>query len=325
MTVKNTFRGSEITDFLRCPKRYNYGWIQNLEPKVQNQKLTLGSAVHKFLELWYAEHRAMEAIDAMIQYIQEHTQDMEQVEIDELIELARGICVNYIQHYGIDLGWTVLAVEKQFSITFNDGTVYNGMIDLIVEDDDGHIWFIDHKTTISIDSYDKNSDMDRQISRYWWALEQLGYNIHGFIYNIILKDVPVAPKILKSGALSKDKSQKTTYDLYMKAIEDNNLKVSDYEDFLQQLKEYPKEFFRRLEVVRTDSEKLASISEMLDVAYDIQDKQLNGRWYRNITKDCHWDCPFKTLCQAEMDGSNADHIRNELFKTKEVDTYAKNN
>jgi len=317
--MKYTFRGSEITDFQRCPKRYNYGWIQNLEPKVQNEKLTLGSAIHKFLETWYMSRRFKEAIEEMRNYIDDvvMNSDMEQVVIDEMIELAQGICLNYHRTYGDDSNWTVLAVEKQFNVEFDDGTVYTGTIDLIVEDEDGHVWFVDHKTTISLDIYDKNSDMDRQISRYWWALEQLGYNVHGFIYNIVLKDVPVEPKVLKSGALSKDKSQKTTFELYMKAIEDNNLKVSDYEDFLQQLKDYPKEFFRRLKVERTPQECQAAIGEMLEVIEDIRDKHNNWRWYRNITKDCHWDCAFKSLCQAEMDGSNADHIRAELFRVKE--------
>lgn len=317
--VKNTFRGSEIGDFLRCPKRYDYRWLQNLEPKQANEKLTIGSAIHKFLELWYSEHRALEAIDAMKEYIYENTKGMDQVDIDGMVDLARGVCVNYVQHYGVEPDWTVLAVEKQFSIQLNDGNTYTGTVDMIIEDGDGHVWFIDHKTTNSLDIFDKNSDMDRQISRYWWALEQLGYKIHGFIYNIILKDVPVEPKVLKSGALSKDKAQKTTYDMYMEAIEYNRLKVADYEDFLQYLKDFPKEFFRRIEVVRTDLEKFHAISEMLEVVYDIQDKQVNGRWYRNITKDCHWDCQFKTLCVAEMDGSNADHIRHELFTVKEDD------
>ncbi len=67
--MKTDFRGTEITDFLRCRKRYDYAWNQNLEPKQRNEKLTIGSAIHKFLELWYSDRRALDAIEAMRVYI----------------------------------------------------------------------------------------------------------------------------------------------------------------------------------------------------------------------------------------------------------------
>lgn len=313
--TKTDFRGTEVSDFLRCRKRYDYRWNQLIEPKQRNEKLTIGSAIHKFLETWYTDHRQADAITAMRDYIMDNSEGLDQMQLDDLVSLATAICTNYVDHYKMDHNWTVLATELEFSVPLDDGTNYVGTIDLVVEDEDGHVWFVDHKTTISIDIFDKNSDMDRQISRYWWALEQLGYNVYGFIYNIILKDYPQEPKVLKSGALSKDKAQKTTFDLYTKAIEHHGLNVESYHDFLDYLKEQPKEFFRRLKVERTEAERLAAIDEMEDVIADIRTTRSH---YRNITKDCHWDCHFKTLCVAEMDGSNADHIRNELFKEVEV-------
>lgn len=312
--MQTDFRGSEIQDFLRCRKRYDYRWLQQLEPKERSEKLTIGSAIHKFLELWYLDRRFDDAIAATFEYMLQESEGLDPFVYEDMLKLVGGVCFNYTQYYAHDPNWTVLTAEKQFSIPLDDGTNYTGTIDLIVEDEDGHVWFVDHKTTISIDIFDKNSDMDRQISRYWWALQQLGYEVHGFIYNIILKDVPQMPKLLKSGQLSKDKSQKTTFDLYTQAIEHYGLNVESYHDFLDYLKEFPKEFFRRIKVERTQAEVLASIDEMEDVIEDIRTAK---SFYRNITKDCHWDCPFKTLCQAEMDGSNADHIRNELFKVKE--------
>lgn len=314
--MKTDFRGSEIGEFLRCRKRYDYRWIQNLEPKQRNEKLTIGSAIHKFLEVWYTDRRSHDAIQAMRDYITDNSEGLDEFQLQDMLHLSTVICTNYVDTYGAESNWTVLAAEKEFSVPLDDGTNYIGTIDLIVEDEDGHVWFMDHKTTVSIDIFDKNSDMDRQISRYWWALERLGYNVHGFIYNIILKDFPQEPKVLKSGALSKDKAQKTTASLYRQAIKANKLNEADYADFLQYLEEQPKEFFRRLKVERTPSERLAAIDEMEDVIEDIRTAKSH---YRNITKDCHWDCQFKTLCMAEMDGSNADHIRFELYKEVEQD------
>jgi AAA+ ATPase superfamily predicted ATPase len=314
--MQTDFRGSEIQDYLRCKKRYNYRWIQKLEPKEANEKLTIGSAIHKFLELWHSEYRIDEAMEATFKYMLDASEGIDHMAYEDMLTLVSKVCRNYTETYNHDPNWTVLATEKQFSIPLDDGTNYIGTIDMIVEDEDGYVWFIDHKTTVAIDIFDKNSDMDRQISRYWWALEQLDYNVHGFIYNIILKDFPQLPKLLKSGQLSKDKSQKTTATMYRKAILINKLNEADYADFLQFLDEQPKEFFRRIKVERTQAEVLASIDEMEDVIEDIRNTK---SYYRNITKDCHWDCAFKSLCQAEMDGSNANHIRNELFKVKEVE------
>lgn len=318
MKNKKDFRGTEVSEFLRCHKRYDYAWIQNLEPKQRNEKLTIGSAIHKFLEMLYSGQGVAKSLNALVQYIDENNSGDDEVAHQDLKTLAENICINYISHYKHDPQWKVVAVEMPFSIPLNPDMNYTGIIDLLIQDQDGKYWFVDHKTTNALDIYDKNSDMDRQISRYWAALEQMGYSIQGFIYNILLKDYPQPPKVLKSGALSKDKSQKTDYTLYTQAIVDNGLNPEDYADFLQYLQEQPKEFFRRITVDRTPQERKTSLEELEQVIEDIQIKSelLKPKWYRNITKDCHWDCAFKSLCQAEMDGSNADHIRAELFQVK---------
>jgi hypothetical protein len=317
--MKTDFRGTEITEFLRCPKRYDYAWVQNLEPKQRNEKLTIGSAIHKYLESLYRFLDHKQAKSTMLEYLQQESALAEE-QFEEMKDLCLNICENYFMTYQLDLSWAGLLVESEFKIALDDETNYIGTVDLLVKDKDGLIWLVDHKTTNQIDIFDKNSDMDRQISRYWYAMDTMfpTWKVDGFIYNIILKDYPQPPKQLKSGALSKDKSQKTNLYLYLQAIKDNNLKEEEYEDFLDYLDQNPKEFFRRVKIERTEQERLAAIDEMEDVILDIRDKQSNGRWYRNITKDCHWDCAFKTLCQAEMDGSNADHIRTELFKVKDV-------
>ena len=320
MTSKTDFRGTEAQDFMRCPKRYDYAWLQNLQPKQRNAKLAVGSAIHKFLEVLYKTKAPFSSLDQMEAYLEQECSGMDEVEYNDLKTLAINVCEHYLKHYNLDPGWTVVEVEMPFRIHLEGRINYIGTIDLLIKDADGKHWIVDHKTTSNLDIYDKNSDMDRQISRYWWSIERcMDIKIEGFIYNIILKDFPVSPKVLKSGQLSKDKSQKTTKEMYLDAIRLNKLNIDDYADFLQFLDEQPKEFFRRIKVERNISEMRAAIDELTDVIHDIRDKHRNGRWYRNITKDCSWDCPFKALCVAEMDGSNADHIRHELFTVKEDD------
>lgn len=246
------------------------------------------------------------------------TSGMEQVTIDELWDLAYNVAENYFAQWkNIDGQYEIIATELQFQIPMSETLNYTGTIDLVVKDSDGKIWFVDHKTTDNISNYEKRADMDRQISRYWWALQQLGYDVHGFIYNIILKDYPTPPATLKNGSLSQNKAQKTTYDLYLKAIQDNDFNPSGYREMLDHLQaqETPdgNRFFRRLKVYRNQSELDNAMSELDSVTRDMH----NARVYRNITKDCSWDCPYQNICVAGMDGSNVDYLIDQLFTKKE--------
>lgn len=248
-----------------------------------------------------------------IMYQEADTSGMEQVALDELLDLAHEVARNYYRTWNHeDSKFKVLATELQFAIPLTDSLNYTGTIDLVVKDEHGQVWFYDHKTTASIELYEKRADMDRQISRYWWALQQLGYDVAGFVYNIIVKDVPKKPELLKKGGLSQNKAQKTTYDLYLQAIQENNLNPSDYVEMLDHLKAQGNRFFKRVKVTRLQPEIDASIEELKVVAQDMD----NARIYRNITKDCSWDCAYQSICQASMDGSNADYLVNQLF-TKE--------
>ncbi|CAB4144031.1 PD-(D/E)XK nuclease superfamily [uncultured Caudovirales phage] len=250
-------------------------------------------------------------------YRETDTGNADPVEMQELWDLCESVAKNYQKQWrDADSQFKVLATELQFAIPLTETLTYTGTIDLVLEDKDGKVWFMDHKTTNNIESYEKRVDMDRQISRYWYALQQLGYDVQGFIYNIILKDVPEAPAVLKNGTLSKNKSAKTTYQLYLDAIMDNHENADDYEEILQHLKAQETEngnrFFRRIKVYRLQAEIDNSIQELIDVAADMD----GARIYRNITKDCSWDCSFQSLCQSSMDGSNVDYLKNQLFTTK---------
>jgi RecB family exonuclease len=309
--VRN-IRGTEVSDFLRCRTKWDYAWNEKLRAKTPNDKLFFGTLFHKFLEVLYnTNFNYDDAHWAMNEMFNEtDTSGMEQVALDELWDLVHDVTINYYNQYkNTDSKFQVLATELHFAIPLSDKVTYTGTIDLVVKDEHGQVWFYDHKTTASIDLYEKRADMDRQISRYWFALQKLGYDVAGFVYNIILKDVPKKPELLKSGKLSQNKAQKTTYDLYAQAIVENGLDPSDYKEILEHLKGQENRYFRRMKVTRLQPEINASIDELITVAEDME----NARIYRNITKDCHWDCAYQSICQASLDGSNADYLTKQLF------------
>jgi hypothetical protein len=357
-------RGSEINDFLRCRLRWQYAWVDGYKSKKQNDKLFIGTLIHKYLEAWYGAGKISPLGEMADLYEKTDTSSMDQVELDKMWKMAYDVTDHYNKTYrSIDENMKVLATELTFAIPLDDEIVYTGTIDLVYEDEDGNIWFMDHKTTDSLVKYEKNAIMDRQISRYWWALQQLmqgeGYvlqkytsdidgkekeqwvsiNTHmlwsklgygrkevmGFKYNILLKQVPEAPELLKKGGLSKNKSQNTTFELYLKAIEEHGLNRSDYEDFLKHLAENGKKYFSRITVNRLQPELESAMNEFWATAKDaqwVEDAVKNGAgWdpiYRNITADCHWQCSFKDVCVAGMDGSNVNYLLNIAFNKEEV-------
>jgi hypothetical protein len=320
-------RGSEIQDFLRCRKRWDYRWQERLISKKKNDKLFFGELFHLYLEKYYKTKNHDTAQQYMLQTLDMYMdEDWEELQ-DKLIEITN----HYYETYKTDL-FTVLGVEVQFSIPLTATKNFTGTIDLIYRDTEGRLWFADHKTTTSIEKYEKNAILDRQINRYWWAIQQLAKgngiimgdknilldNPYGFMYNIVYKDYPVPPKVLKSGGLSKDKSQKTTYAMYKKAITDLQLNEADYAEILEHLSSYPFKFFSRVEVFRNQHEIDCTMEEIGAIVQDMD----NCRTYRNITTDCQWDCQYKDLCLAEIDGSDAQWLRDELYEKgeKEDDT-----
>jgi RecB family exonuclease len=170
-------RGSEYQDFLRCRKRWNWRWNEGLRSKQVNDKLFTGTLIHKFLEVLYEKWDGREAVNAMFDLYQEtNTEGQDQLQLQEIYQLAFDVSQHYLKTWiNTDRDHKTIATELEFLVVLDQetGVVFTGTIDYIFADAEGRIWFMDHKTTTSIDKYEKNSNMDRQISRYWWALKMI--------------------------------------------------------------------------------------------------------------------------------------------------------
>ena len=304
-------RGSEVSDYLRCRRRWYHKWVLGLTPKRQDGKLFFGSLFHKFVEVLYIKQSpSMAHAEMEDMFRATNTSRMDQVELDEVWDLAVNVTENYVKMWWEkDRKIRVIATEFTFAIPLANGIVYTGTIDLIWLDEEGRLWFADHKTTIAISKYVDKADMDRQISRYFWALQQLAagngyvwshklekwmpashwaeeYQVpqpHGFIYNIILKDYPEPIELLKKGGMSVAKAQKTTYDMYLQALigygfavmSPDNVVIADdkYLEMLNHLKNQEDEngnkFFRRMKVYRQPEELDAAIQEFYATAHEM--------------------------------------------------------
>lgn len=181
--------------------------------------------------------------------------------------------------------------------------IWHGTVDKIVKDHCGRLWITDYKTAASADT--NKLDTDDQISRYLWAAEQiLQMPIYGFCYLQLTKAVPKQPKILANGSLSSDKRQKTTRSLYKQAIIDIYGSVekapANVINCLNVLaeKETPEgdSFIRWDLVTRTTEEKRSTFYNIIAEAKTMTSIELYC--YPSPTRDCIWDCPFRSACLA---------------------------
>jgi hypothetical protein len=343
-------RGSEYQSFLNCRKQWFFQWYEGIEAKRPDAKLFFGTVFHKWLENYYNSgcNKLLADLETSTWINEQDTKDMDQVAIDDMMALMRGVAEHYHNTYGeTDKNFKVIATEMEFLVKLDEDLFMTGTIDLVYEVD-GKIRFMDHKTVSSISMYEEKAVMDRQISRYWWALKMIAAGIgrvkdkendvwvtsqalkdktiDGFDYNLIAKDFPKEPKVLKSGKLSTDKSQKTTYEKYMDKIAELNLQFFDYDEILKYLKTKPNQFHSRVDVKRSDAELESAAWEFSYTSGDIHDvkmmitenpQSIEPLTYRNITNNCMHMCQFKSLCQTAIDGGNVDMVKNLGYKKRE--------
>jgi hypothetical protein len=197
--------------------------------------------------------------------------------------------------------------------------VYQGRVDLVVEDTrDGRLLIVDHKTAGQFGGTDY-FDLDEQSGSYAWALHKiLGLNISGIVFNQLLKAVPKPPERLKkqrNGAwFSVNKSQRTTYELYYRTLEENNEPIGPYIDFLEYLKENGNPFFRQVPVKRTMKEHATIERRILIEAIEMLD---SPRIYPNPGMFNCMGCAFKVPCLAAQDGSDVTFILNENYQKRD--------
>jgi hypothetical protein len=343
-------RGSEYQSFLNCRKQWYFQWYEGIEAKRPDAKLFFGTAFHKWLENYYNSgcNKLLADLETSTWINEQDTKDMDQIAIDDMMSLMRGVAEHYHNTYGeTDKNFKVIETEMEFLVKLDEDLFMTGTIDLVYEVD-GKIRFMDHKTVSSISMYEEKAVMDRQISRYWWALKMIAAGIgrvkdkendvwitsqalkdktiDGFDYNLIAKDFPKEPKVLKSGKLSTDKSQKTTFDLYVKKLQELHLDGNEYNEHLKFLYDKPNQFHSRVDVKRSAAELESAAWEFSYTSDDIHDvkmmitenpQSIEPLTYRNITNNCMHMCQFKSLCQTAIDGGNVDMVKNLGYKKRE--------
>jgi len=108
------------------------------------------------------------------------------------------------------------------------------------------------------------------------------FNKNVEIIQLVVKPkFPDKPAILKSGELSKDKAQATTYDIYYNTILEMKLPLAPYQEFLAYLKENEKVYYDSKRIyVAEGEEKIEFIKKVNEMAMDchFKVKQIYCEW-----------------------------------------------
>lgn len=314
---------SDLGSFSECPRQWR---LQTFwQPQKPSPHFWIGRVVHAGLAGYYKTHRNYEkGLEALQREAETSLADLEKTfkfiwpeispEFDEFYGNAVAYYTNYcVFDYDEPLDGEPVLVEEKFTIPLGEWGIV-GVIDLVLKRSDGY-WLVDHKTASS-DFSSGGVDLDEQMTAYAWILlQKKGIMPRGIVYNVILKDLPRPPEVLKSGKLSVNKSQKTVEALFRDSLAQLEQDPAEYEEYLKYLHEKGwKGFFSRHYSTRNNAELEAFAKRArLKAMYIIGAYEDPSLAYANPSSFRCGYCSFASVCKAMDDGGDPQAILDARF------------
>lgn len=322
---------SGIKTYRRCHKAWHYKYVENLEKKKKGSALLRGTCCHEMIE---AKANGLDPWEIYDNFIKQNKNIFEEEEelYGNLEEMISNIMEGYFLYYKNDnlkpVSINGKFAEHKFSVPLIENIILEGFIDMIVEDEKGNYWLMDHKTHKTLPQGDI-AYSNIQSALYVWAwgkMVELGlWDLplpRGVVWNYIRWKDPSKPKLLKDGSMSKNSNIDTTWRIYRKALIEAGLNPEDYKDMEQILDGRDNEFYVRHYLPLNQKIISSILSDTISTALQI--KRAPTLDDRNITRDCSW-CEFYPLCQAELKGLDSDLIRKCEYQTRVSEEEEKEN
>lgn len=340
---------SQLQTFMSCPKKWEYGYVEGLTPRIERPYLTTGKLCHKGMQvamdaLWTDQESGLleESIEGRPQEWKEAGIAAMKVEWCEYMEntpllpeevpdmnlvLADAISVfsqafnelepwNYEVMSVFDGNRQFPALELHFLVPCAGSKGLHGYIDAILRDKrTGHIWCTDYKFRKSL-SPDDEEEVNIQNAVYTHACHKMGIDITGTMTWQHINTPAADPAILKNGGVSKAKI-KTTWEHYAKFVEEHGEVPEAYESEMRE-KLADIEWFRATYEYRND-ETVKNIWNKIIVPSSYAVKSAWTQANRTAGNKRHmypWNCKmcqFRNLCQAELRNYDADYLREHDF------------
>ena len=307
---------SKLKTFRRCPKQYEYKYIEGLEPTRKSVPLALGNWIHSMLEAHYKGEDWLETYGELTHKFNGFLAE-EKEHYGDLPGISARLMNGYMDFWEEeDKNLEIISVEEDFEVDIVKGLLFKFKPDMIVKDiRDGVISCWDHKSNKTLpDTEWRNTDI--QSTLYLWALNQLGIKVDQFIFNYIRTKPPTVPRMTKAGRMSKVKIE-TDYPTLKSFIEENDLVIDDnLQTWLDNLKANSN-FYKRISIAKPQLLTNTMIEELYSTAtmINFMDSDDDLAYYRVLNKACDWDCSFQDLCNADLMGSpQANQIRKQRYQ-----------
>jgi hypothetical protein len=300
---------SERSAFRRCPQKWYWRYRMGFVPRGESpDALWFGIGVHIGLAEWYQQGRKRgphpaktfrewvgeEEREIRAAY-SDHERDWEDWEdkpkFEDARELGIAMLEGYVDKYGKDDSWDVIAIEQQFRIKIMRGGVpiaeFWSTWDGVYRDlaDRGKIKLMEHKTATAIQT--AYLELDDQGGSYW----------------------AVAGALLRKNGLLKPEEniEEITYNFLRKAFPDERPR-NETGAYLNKdgtvSKRQPPPLFVREPVHRLPSEQRAQLERLSDevaVMQAIRDGVIPIT--KSTTKDCTF-CEFFLMCKLHEQGGD---------------------
>jgi len=348
-STKGMVSVSQLQTFMSCPKKWEYGYVENLTPRVERPYLSVGKLCHKGMQMamlsiyendmhmhppMLYDNAKRDGIAAMEKewefYLNSFTFLEEEIpELEQRLEDAKKVFDQAFdefepQKYEVMYLWQngkrIPALELHFIVPCAGSKGLHGYIDAILkEKESGFIWCTDYKFRKSL-SPDDEEAVNIQNAVYIYACDKLKLSPTGTMTWQHCNTPASDPAILKNGQVSRAKI-KTTWKHFEEFCRDNDIDPEPYEEEMKgKLSEI--EWFRATREYRNNRTIKQMWEEIIvPASYAVKSahtKAKNGK--RNPRHMYPWNCKmcqFKDLCLAELRDYDVDHIKEMDFVTRE--------
>lgn len=191
-----TVSWSEIDAFRQCPHKHQLSYLERWsKPPKPGSALSKGTLWHQVMEVhynWIMNRQRSGASwlhvpKAELQLLDKAIRKVLDEAPEDDAELIEWMYKGYLDHYGFDLDWEILAVENT-TVLWLPTPLGNKSrfrikvkLDLVVRWQ-GKLWVVDHKSGKDLPS-DKMLELADQFGLYIWGLQKAGKRIYGSIHN----------------------------------------------------------------------------------------------------------------------------------------------
>lgn len=324
---------SQLQSFLSCKKKWEYGYIEEITPRVDRAYLTIGKLCHKGMQAamqykWKFPQASFEQLleqgteaiktehdkyMLVTPLLDEELPDMDQMLKDALSVFSQAFEEFEPWKYEVVsiLNKRVIspALELHFRVPCLPTRGMHGYIDAILRDTDtGFVWCTDYKFRKTL-SPDEDEAYNIQNAVYAYACQKMGIEITGTMTWQHVNTPAAEPQLLKSGAVSRAKI-KTTWKKYAQFCLDHGVFPWEYREEMQE-KLADIEWYRATyEYRNSDTVDHIWSQCVLPVAKAI--KTARNASAVNFRSMYPWNCKmcqYKSLCQGELRGYDTDAIR----------------